>query len=163
MFLHAACADGIVRVFKLDDATSKSFKYELFTYFSLMINEPSLNDIMSQPFLSPLRFLRINLPAGGHTSGVAFADEKSSIVVACPTFSGSSLYMYGEEKPKAATDGTQQTKLPLPEIKWEHHKIHDQRAVLTLFSTKATYGSADGSTIIVSCSEGMSYFYITQM
>nr|GLL34452.1 transducin beta-like protein 2 [Ipomoea trifida] len=120
--LATACADGIVRVFKLDDATSKSFK-----------------------------FLRINLPAGGHTSAVAFADEKSSIVVACPAFSGSSLYMYGEEKPKAATDGT---KLPLPEIKWEHHKIHDQRAVLTLFSTKATYGTADGSTIIVSCSEG---------
>nr|GMD95014.1 transducin beta-like protein 2 [Ipomoea batatas] len=115
----AACADGIVRAFKLDDATSKSFK-----------------------------FLRINLPAGGHTSAIAFADEKSSIVVACPAFSGSSLYMYGEEKPKAATDGTQQTKLPLPEIKWEHHKIHDQRAVLTLFSTKATYGTADGSTII---------------
>nr|GMD97722.1 transducin beta-like protein 2 [Ipomoea batatas] len=121
----AAYADGIVRLFKLDDATSKSFK-----------------------------FLRIALPAGGHTAAIAFADEKSSIVVACPAFSGSSLYMYGEEKPKAATDGTQQTKFPLPEIKWEHRKIHDQRAVITLYSTKATYGTADGSTIIVSCSEG---------
>ncbi|OIT29086.1 PREDICTED: transducin beta-like protein 2 [Nicotiana attenuata] len=121
--LATACGDGVVRVFKLDDASSKSFK-----------------------------FLRINLPAGGHPTAVAFADEASSVVVACDAFSGSSLYMYGEEK-TAATD-SKQAKLPLPEIKWEQHKVHDKRAILTLVGTKATYGSADGSTIIVSCSEG---------
>lgn len=28
LLLQTACADGVVRVFKLDDASSKSFKYE---------------------------------------------------------------------------------------------------------------------------------------
>lgn len=100
------------------------------------------------------RFLRINLPAGGHPTAVAFSDDASSVVVACHTLSGSSLYMYGEEKPKATGDSKQQNKLPLPEIKWEHGKVHDKRAILTLAGTKATYGTADGSTVIVSCSEG---------
>lgn len=122
--LATACADGIVRVFKLDDASSKSF-----------------------------RFLRINLPPGGHPSGVSFSDDASSVVVASHTLSGCSLYMYGEEKPKTS-DSKTQPKLPLPEIKWERHKVHDKKAILTLFGTSATYGSADGSTIIASCSEG---------
>ncbi|TKY65610.1 Transducin beta protein 2 [Spatholobus suberectus] len=122
--LATACADGVVRVFKLDDASSKSFK-----------------------------FLRINLPAGGHPTAVAFSDDASSIVVASYTLSGCSLYMYGEEKPKTS-ENKPQTKLPLPEIKWEHHKVHDKKSILTLFGTSATYGSADGSTIIASCSEG---------
>ncbi|XP_049380451.1 uncharacterized protein LOC125845071 [Solanum stenotomum] len=122
--LATACADGVVRIFKLDDALSKSFK-----------------------------FLRINLPAGGHPIAVAVADEASSVAVACHALFGSSLYMYGEEKPKADAD-SKQAKLPLPQIKWEQHKVHDKRAILTLVGTKATYGTADGSTIIVSCSEG---------
>ncbi|KAL7158542.1 hypothetical protein ABFS83_02G150900 [Erythranthe nasuta] len=121
--LATACGDGIIRVFKLDDASSKSFK-----------------------------FLRINLPAGGHPTALAIADDASSVVVASRTLSGSSLYMYGEEKPKA--DADQKSKLPLPEIKWEHHKVHDKKEIITLVGTKATYGSADGSTIILSCSEG---------
>lgn len=62
--------------------------------------------------------------------------------------------MYGEEKPKTS-DSKTQPKLPLPEIKWERHKVHDKKAILTLFGTSATYGSADGSTIIASCSEGI--------
>ncbi|OMP00592.1 hypothetical protein COLO4_12543 [Corchorus olitorius] len=123
--LATACADGVVRVFKLEDASSKSFK-----------------------------FLRINVPAGGHPLAVAFSDDASSVVVASQTLSGCSLYMYGEEKPKTSNDSKQQTKLPLPEIKWEHHKIHDKRAVLTLTRSTASYGTADGSTIIASCSEG---------
>ncbi|CAN8308998.1 unnamed protein product [Cochlearia groenlandica] len=118
--LATACIDGVIRVFKLDDASSKSFK-----------------------------FLRINLPAGGHPTAVAFTDDASSVVVACHTMSGSSLYMYGEENQKE-----QQGKLPLPKIKWEHHNIHDKRAVLTLSGATATYGTADGSTVIASCSEG---------
>ncbi|CAF2034449.1 unnamed protein product [Brassica napus] len=63
--------------------------------------------------------------------------------------SGSSLYMYGEEKQKE-----QQSKLPLPSIKWERHHIHDKRSVLTLSGATATYGTADGSAVIASCSEG---------
>lgn len=98
------------------------------------------------------RFLRINLPAGGHPTAVAFADDASSIVVACSTMSGSSLYMYGEEKQKE-----QQAKLPLPGIKWERHNIHDKRAVLTISGATATYGTADGSAVIASCSEGMDF------
>ncbi|WVZ06349.1 hypothetical protein V8G54_019695 [Vigna mungo] len=117
------CADGVVRVFKLDDASSKSFK-----------------------------FLRINLPAGGHPTAVVFSDDASSIVVSSYTLSGSSLYMYGEGKPVSSEN--KQTKLPLPEIKWEHHKVHDKKSILTMFGASATYGSGDGSTIIASCSEG---------
>ncbi|THG21397.1 hypothetical protein TEA_008493 [Camellia sinensis var. sinensis] len=116
-----ACADGVVRVFKLDDASSKSFK-----------------------------FMRINLPAGCHPTALAFSDDASSLVVASQTLLGSSLFMYGEEK---AQETKQQAKLPLPEIKWERHKVHDKRAILTLVGTTATYGTADGSTIIASCSE----------
>lgn len=98
--------------------------------------------------------MRINLPAGGHPVGVAFADDASSIVVASHTLTGCSLYMYAEEKPKNANDSKSQPKLPLPEIKWEHHKIHEKKSILTLDGTKATYGTADGSSIIASCSEG---------
>lgn len=100
------------------------------------------------------RFLRINLPAGGHPTAVAFADDATSVVVATHTLSGSSLHMYGEEKPELTGESKQQTKLPLPEIKWEHSKVHDKRTILTMVGTKATYGSADGSIVIVSCSEG---------
>ncbi|XP_059633990.1 uncharacterized protein LOC132276546 [Cornus florida] len=121
--LATACSDGVVRVFKLDDASSKSFK-----------------------------FLRINLPAGCHPTAIAFSDD--SLVVATQTLYGSSLYMYGEGNPKSADETKKQPKLPLPEIKWEHHKVHDKKAIITLVGTKATYGSADGSTVIASCSEG---------
>ncbi|KAL4324717.1 hypothetical protein GQ457_11G000980 [Hibiscus cannabinus] len=123
--LATACADGAVRVYKLEDASSKSFK-----------------------------FLRINLPAGGHPLAVAFSDDASSIVVASQAMSGCSLYMYQEEKPKTANDPKLQTKLPLPQIKWEHHKIHDKQAILTLTGATSSYGTGDGSTIIASCAEG---------
>ncbi|KAK4748371.1 hypothetical protein SAY87_014957 [Trapa incisa] len=123
--LATACADGVIRVFKLDDASNKSFK-----------------------------FLRINLPAGGHPTAVEFADDASSVVVASQGLSGASVYLYGEEKPKSATGDKQQTKLPLPEIKWQHHKVHDTREILTLSGATATYGTADGSRVIASCSEG---------
>ncbi|CAK8542219.1 unnamed protein product [Lathyrus sativus] len=122
--LATACADGLVRVFKLEDASSKSFKFH-----------------------------RINLPPGGHPTAVAFSDDASSIVVSSHSLTGCSLYMYGEDKPKASEDKPQ-TKLPLPEIKWEHHKVHDKKAIITMFGTSATYGSADGSALIASCSEG---------
>lgn len=124
--LATACADGVVRVFKLDDASSKSFK-----------------------------FLKISLPVGGPPVAVSFSDDASSLVVASQNLSGASLYMYGGvEKPKTPNESNQQSKVPLPEIKWEHHKIHEKLGILTLFGTTASYGTADGSGIIASCSEG---------
>lgn len=122
--LVTACADGVVRVFRLDDVSNKSFK-----------------------------FLRINMPAGNHPTAVAFLEDNSSIVVATQTLTGSSLYMYAEENAKPSSGSKQQAKLPLPEIKWEHHKIHEKHAILNLFGATASYGSADGSTVIASCSE----------
>ncbi|KAK6162505.1 hypothetical protein DH2020_002346 [Rehmannia glutinosa] len=110
------------------------------------------SDLVPDDF--PFWFLRINLPAGGHPTALSFAGDASSVVVASQALSGSSLYMYGEEKPKTTGEQKPQGKLPLPEIKWEHHKVHDKRAIITLVGTKATYGSADGSTIILSSSEG---------
>lgn len=105
------------------------------------------------------RFLRINLPPGGHPTAVVFGDVVTSYVVACEALVGSSLYMYGEEKPKPPADAKQQAKLPLPEMKWQQHKVHDKRAIITLSRTSATYGNADGSTIIASCSEGNCCFF----
>ncbi|KNA22284.1 hypothetical protein SOVF_035280 [Spinacia oleracea] len=122
--LVTACADGVVRVFRLDDVSNKSFK-----------------------------FLRINMPAGNHPLAVSFLEDDSSFVVATQTLSGSSLYMYAEENGKPSSERKEQAKLPLPEIKWEHSNIHDKNGILNMFGTTASYGSADGSTVIASCSE----------
>lgn len=147
-------------MFKLDDASSKSFKYaveECLFQFHGSHNASSASRLPLHLFsfyfllFFFFRFLRINVPAGGHPTAVAFSDGPSSVVVASQTLSGSSLYMYGEEKPKANEQG----KLPLPEIKWEHHKVHEKRATLTLSGATASYGTADGSTVIASCSEGI--------
>ncbi|KAJ0808354.1 putative transcription factor WD40-like family [Helianthus annuus] len=119
--LATACDDGVVRVFKLDDASSKSFK-----------------------------FMRINLPAGGHPTAVAFVDDASSVVVASQSLTGASLYMYGEDNPK----GDENLQHFKPELKWEKHNVHEKKYILTLFGTKATHGAADGSTIVASTSEG---------
>ncbi|KAJ6851565.1 uncharacterized protein M6B38_259650 [Iris pallida] len=123
--LATSCADGVVRVFRIDDVSSKSFK-----------------------------LLRINLPAGAHPTAIAFSEGASSIIVAAQALAGSSLYMYGDVTTKPSDDGKQQGKLPSPEIKWEHQKIHDLRSVLTLAAASASYGTGDGSTIVASCSEG---------
>ncbi|KAL8129097.1 hypothetical protein V2J09_018252 [Rumex salicifolius] len=122
--LATACADGVVRVFRLEDVSSKSFK-----------------------------FLRINVPAGGHPTSVAFLEDGSSIVVANQTISGSSLCMFGEENSKSQSGNQQQSKPP-PEIKWAHQKVHDNRVIINLIGVAASYGSADGSTVVASCSEG---------
>ncbi|KAH9328226.1 hypothetical protein KI387_000334, partial [Taxus chinensis] len=123
--LATACADRVVRVFKMDDVSSKSFK-----------------------------FLRINMPSGSHPVVVTFCKEASQLVVGAHNISGSSLYMYGDTTRKSSEDVNQQSKLPLPEVKWEKQQVHDKKGILTLVGTSATYGSADGSTIIASCSEG---------
>lgn len=95
------------------------------------------------------------MPPGGPPAAIAYADDATSIVVATHNLSGCSLYMYAEDKAKSTDEGKQQTKLPGPEIKWEHHKVHDKRAILTLFGATATHGTADGSTVVASCSEGI--------
>ncbi|XP_057827177.1 uncharacterized protein LOC131038678 [Cryptomeria japonica] len=123
--LATACADRVVRVFKLDDALSKSFK-----------------------------FLRINMPSGSHPVAVTFCKEASQLVVGAHNISGSSLSMYGEAARKSSEDVNEHSKLPLPEVKWEKQKVHDKKGILTLVGISATYGNADGSTIIASCSEG---------
>ncbi|KAG0503052.1 hypothetical protein HPP92_003124 [Vanilla planifolia] len=125
-YLATTSLDGVVRIFTVDDPCSKSFK-----------------------------ILRINLPAGAHPNGIAFSEGASSLVVAAQILSGSSLYMYGDVILKPAGDcNKQQAKVPAPEIKWEHHKIHGMRSVLTLVGVPATYGTGDGSVITASCSEG---------
>lgn len=44
--------------------------------------------------------MRINLPAGGHPTAVAFVGDAYSVVVASQNLTGANLYMYGEDKPK---------------------------------------------------------------
>ncbi|RZS07081.1 hypothetical protein BHM03_00037842 [Ensete ventricosum] len=68
--------------------------------------------------------------------------------------------MYGDVGAKPSAEGKQQAKLPLPEIKWEHQKIHDQGSVLNLSAVPATHGTADGSIIIASCSEDRQRAYV---
>ena len=98
--------------------------------------------------------MKIDLPAGAHPTAIAFSEGASSLVVAAQVLSGSSLYMYGDVTTKPSGSGKQQGKLPSPEIKWEHRKVHDQRSVLTMVAVSSTYGNGDGSTIVASCSEG---------
>ncbi|KAK8965427.1 hypothetical protein KSP40_PGU020179 [Platanthera guangdongensis] len=123
--LATSCADGAVRIFTVDDVSSKSFK-----------------------------LLKINLPTSAQPTAIAFSEGASSLIVAAQVLSGSSLYMYGDVILKPSGDSKQHTKVPAPEIKWEHHKIHEMRSVLTLVGVPATYGTGDGSMIFASCSEG---------
>ncbi|KAG8061904.1 hypothetical protein GUJ93_ZPchr0003g17615 [Zizania palustris] len=122
--LATVCADGAVRVFRIDDASSKSFK-----------------------------ILRINLPAGAHPTAIAFSEGVSSVVVAAQALLGSSLYMYADVSAPPTGGNKQQGKLSPPEIKWEHRKIHGKESVLNLVAARATYGTGDASTILISCSE----------
>ncbi|KAG6551374.1 hypothetical protein Mapa_007020 [Marchantia paleacea] len=123
--LATACADQVVRVFKLEDAFSKSFK-----------------------------FLRLNLPRGSTPTAVTFGEGASQLVVATQDIGGAGLCMFASGGGKAAADAKQQGKLPLPEIKWEKQHVHDQRNIITLIGAPASYGSGDGSVIVASCSEG---------
>lgn len=101
------------------------------------------------------RILRINLPAGAHPTAIAFSQGASSVVVAAQALLGSSLYMYADVGAPPAGGNKQQGKLSPPEIKWEHRKIHGKESVLNLAAARATYGTGDGSTILISCSEGI--------
>lgn len=96
------------------------------------------------------------MPAGAIPSVLTFSDGASSLVVAGQKFYGSTLYMYGNVA-KPADHEKKQGKSSLPEIVWEQEKVHDMKAIQTLVGVSATYGSADGSTIVASCSEGKLY------
>ncbi|KAJ1292612.1 hypothetical protein BS78_01G003200 [Paspalum vaginatum] len=122
--LATVCADGAVRIFRINDTSSKSFK-----------------------------ILRINLPAGAHPTAVAFSEGSTSVVVAAQALLGSSLYMYADVSAPPTAENKQLGKLSPPEIKWSHHKIHGKESVLNLAASRATHGSGDGSTILISCSE----------
>lgn len=123
--LATASGDGVMRVFKLDDASSKNIK-----------------------------FLHLNAPSGSSPTAVVFGEGASQLVVGTEDISGASLYMYGAAGGKAAADAKGQGKLPPPEIKWGKHQVHDRRSILTLAAAPASYGSGDGSIIVASCSEG---------
>ncbi|KAH7425011.1 hypothetical protein KP509_11G036800 [Ceratopteris richardii] len=123
--LATASSDGVARVFKLEDASSKNIK-----------------------------FLYLNLPSGNNPTAVAFGEGASQLVVATENISGASLFMYAAAGGKAAAEAKVQGKLPPPEIKWEKHQVHDRRNIISLASASASYGSGDGSIIIASCSEG---------
>eukprot|EP01018_Ginkgo_biloba_P018257 Gb_21245 [translate_table: standard] len=94
------------------------------------------------------------MPSGSHPTAVTFGKEASQLVVGAQDMSGSSLYMYGEATGKSSAEANQQSKLPIPEVKWEKHRVHDKNSIITLVGTSASYGSADGSIIVASCSEG---------
>ena len=95
------------------------------------------------------------MPAGAHPTAVAFAEGSSSVVVAAQALLGSSLYMYADVSAPPTAENKQQGKLSPPEIKWSHPKIHGKESVLNVAAARATHGSGDGSTIIISCSEGV--------
>ncbi|EMS57814.1 Transducin beta-like protein 2 [Triticum urartu] len=129
--LATVCADGVVRVFRIDDASSKSFK-----------------------------ILKINLPAGAHPTAIAYSEGSSSVVVAAQALLGSSLYMYADVGAPPTGGNKQQGKLSPPEIKWDHKKIHGKESVLNLAAARATHGTGDGSTIVISCSEGYKFYFV---
>jgi transducin beta-like protein 2 len=104
------------------------------------------------------RILRMDLPTGAHPTAVAFSEGSSSVVVAAQPLLGSSLYMYADVSAPPTAENKKQGKLSPPEIKWSHSKIHGKGSVLNLAAAHATYGSGDGSTILISCSEGTGCF-----
>eukprot|EP00249_Psilotum_nudum_P018856 c26990_g1_i1 orf=583-1905(-) len=123
--LATACGDQVVRVFKLDNASSKSFK-----------------------------FLRLNMPGGNSPTAVAFGEGASQLVIATQDISGASLLMYGAPGGKVVAEAKENGKLPVPEVKWEKHQVHNKKSIVTLVAATASYGSGDGSIIVASCSEG---------
>jgi WD40 repeat protein len=124
--LATACADRVVRVFKLDDVAGKSFK-----------------------------FLRINLPSGSSCpTKVAFGQGSNQLVIATEDISGTGLCMYASAGGGAASAAKEQGKLAQPEIKWDLKKIHDKKGLVSLVASPATLGSGNGGVLLASSSEG---------
>ncbi|PWA98809.1 transducin/WD40 repeat-like superfamily protein [Artemisia annua] len=143
--LATACDDGVVRIFHMGVASSISFE---------------CTDIIS-------------FKAGCHPTAVAFADD-ASVVVACKHAAiadndaadddvadddvsvaeacksaprkGSSLYIYGKDNSRDGDDS------PQFHLKNEIHEVHYQKHIVSLYGAKVA--SVDGSTLLVSSSEG---------
>eukprot|EP00245_Coleochaete_scutata_P001819 TRINITY_DN12271_c0_g1_i1.p1 TRINITY_DN12271_c0_g1~~TRINITY_DN12271_c0_g1_i1.p1 ORF type:complete len:429 (-),score=84.15 TRINITY_DN12271_c0_g1_i1:396-1682(-) len=122
--LATACGDRVVRVFKLEDCASKSFK-----------------------------FLRINLPLGSCPTAVAFGEGSSQLVIAAEDPTGAYVCLYGSGG-KASGSDTAGGKLPPPEMKWEKKLAHNGKSIITLVSARSTHGGGDGGVLAASCSEG---------
>ncbi|KAG0555738.1 hypothetical protein KC19_11G000500 [Ceratodon purpureus] len=124
--LATACADRVIRVFKLDDVSGKSFK-----------------------------FLRINLPSGSSCpTKVAFGQGSSQLVIATEDISGTGLCMYASASGGAASVVKEQGKPTQPEIKWELKNVHDKKGIVSLVGAPASFGSGNGGVILASSSEG---------
>lgn len=124
--LATACADRVIRVFKLDDVSGKSFK-----------------------------FLRINLPSGSSCpTKVAFGQGSSQLVIATEDMSGTGLCMYTSAGGGAASAAKEQGKLAQPEMKWELKNVHDKKGLVSLVGSPASFGSGNGGVILASSSEG---------
>jgi hypothetical protein len=79
------CAVGAVRIFRIDDTSSNSFK-----------------------------ILRMGLPAGAHPTALAFSEGSSSVVVAAQPLLGSSLSMYADVRDPLTVENKKQGKLSPP-------------------------------------------------
>jgi WD40 repeat protein len=124
--IASACADRVIRVFKLDDISAKSFK-----------------------------FLRLNLPSGSNCpTKIAFGHGSSQLVIATEGMSGTGLCMYSSASGEAATAAKEQGKPALPEMKWELKNVHDKKGLVSLVSSPVTFGSGNGGVILASSSEG---------
>ncbi|KAI3922932.1 hypothetical protein MKW98_007063 [Papaver atlanticum] len=117
-------ADGVVRVYKLDNVRSSSFK-----------------------------LLKIPLPAGGQPTAVAFCEASVVVAAQYSSGSNLYLYGEGNSN-TVKHRKHEQPKLPGLEMKWVRTKVHQTRAIVTLAGTTASYDTSGGSPFIVSCSEG---------
>ncbi|RZC56048.1 hypothetical protein C5167_014910 [Papaver somniferum] len=121
--LATGCADGVVRIFKLDNILCRSFKFK-----------------------------GISLPTGGVPTAVAFSDGASSVVAAAQHGYGSCLYIYDDGNP-ANQKKHPFCKPPFPEFKWLQTEVDETKAFVTLAGTTARYDTTGGSPFIVSCSK----------
>ncbi|KAI3870693.1 hypothetical protein MKW92_008923 [Papaver armeniacum] len=122
--LVTGCADGVVRVYKLENVRSPSFK-----------------------------LLKIPLPAGGQPTAVAFSEASVVVAAQYSSGSNLYLYGEGNSN-TVKHRKHEQPKLPGLEMKWVRTKVHQTRAIVTLAGTTASYDTSGGSPFIVSCSEG---------
>eukprot|EP00850_Spirogloea_muscicola_P015807 SM000124S25939 [mRNA] locus=s124:249496:259561:+ [translate_table: standard] len=122
--LATACADRVVRIFKLEDIAAKNFK-----------------------------LLRLNLPLGLTPTLVAFGHTSEELIVVAHDAGGAGLFMYVLPDKEVAEKAKGQGKLLPPAVKWEKRRAHDGKSILTLDSAPATYGTGNSAVIVASCSE----------
>eukprot|EP00850_Spirogloea_muscicola_P013158 SM000088S23699 [mRNA] locus=s88:184722:188091:- [translate_table: standard] len=122
--LATACADRVVRIFKLEDIAAKNFK-----------------------------LLRLNLPLGLTPTLVAFGHTSEELIVVAHDAGGAGLFMYALPDKEVAEKAKGQGKLLPPAVKWEKRRAHDGKSILTLNSAPATYGTGNSAITVASCSE----------